>query len=390
MRPICVQLGDVVTVDRKAASEDECRSLPFVGLEHVEKDTGLFDRGYRRQPESVLATKFRFTPQHVLYSKLRPYLNKVVLPNFDGVSTTEILPIRAEAARLNRIYLYFLLRSPRFVAWASHNVSGANLPRLDPETLQEFPFLLPSLDEQKVVVAGLLASQDLIRSRRYALGLCDEFLPAAFLKMFGDLHRNSRDWETVSLGDLIQSGPQNGIYKPGTKYGSGTRILRIDAFHNGRLNGESSLKRVQLTPQEVAHYRLDRDDIVINRVNSRPYLGKSLLIPRLAENTVFESNMMRFAVNHDAACPVFLVHQLQSTFANRQIQTAAKDAVNQASINQEDVQSLEVRLPPLPLQHIFAGAVDKHFSLRATHVEALRQADHLFQSLLHRAFNGEC
>ena len=162
--------------------------------------------------------------------------------------------------------------------------------------------------------------------------------------------------------------------------------LRIDAFHNGRLTDKRDLKRLRLTGTEITTYELNRDDLVINRVNSRPYLGKSLLIENLAEPTVFESNMMRFSVDRNRVNPVFLVHQLHSPLVNRQIQLAAKDAVNQASINQDDVQSFQVRLPPIPQQNKFAELVASHQLLRETHIEALRQADHLFQTLLHQAF----
>ncbi len=84
-----VALGKVAKIDRTIATDDECRILPYVGLEHVEKETGKFADDFSLTPQNMLATNLRFTPKHVLYGKLRPYLNKVVLPNFDGVCTTD-------------------------------------------------------------------------------------------------------------------------------------------------------------------------------------------------------------------------------------------------------------------------------------------------------------
>ena len=181
-----VQLGEVARIDRRAASTAECLTLPFVGLEHVESHTGNFSRDFVRKPEALLATKFRFGPKHVLYGKLRPYLNKVALPDFEGVCTTEILPLLPNAAELDRGFLYGLLLSPPFVRWASLRVSGANLPRLDPGTMEEFTFRLPTLPEQRRI-AGLLEQADrLRRTRRYALELSDTFLPATFKSLFGN------------------------------------------------------------------------------------------------------------------------------------------------------------------------------------------------------------
>ena len=133
---------------------------------------------------------------------------------------------------------------------------------------------------------------------------------------------------------------------------------------------------------------MSENDIVINRVNSRPYLGKSALIPKLNEPTVFESNMMRLTLNTKSANPVYVTHYLQTSFVKSQIQVLARDAVNQSSINQEDVKGLIVRLPPLPLQQRFAALVEQVERLSAVQREALRQAEHLFASLLDRSFGA--
>src|SRR5688572_6082426 len=122
------EISEVATIDRTIATDSECANLPYVGLEHIEKDTGQFIEEYIVEPEELLATKFRFTPHHVLYGKLRPYLNKVALPDFDGVCTTEILPILPDPEQLDRCYLWGILLTTEFVEWASNIVTGANLP----------------------------------------------------------------------------------------------------------------------------------------------------------------------------------------------------------------------------------------------------------------------
>ena len=80
--------------------------------------------------------------------------------------------------------------------------------------------------------------------------------------------------------------------------GTGTPILRIDGFYDGVVTGLTTLKRVRVTDEEQSLYGLHPGEIVINRVNSREYLGKSAQIPFLSEPIVFESNMMRFDIDH--------------------------------------------------------------------------------------------
>jgi type I restriction enzyme S subunit len=259
---------------------------------------------------------------------------------------------------------------------------------LNLEQVRQFRIPLPPLSEQNRIATLLSRAERLCRARRYALELTDTFLPAAFHMYFGDARANTKHWDSVTLGELLIRGPQNGIYKPASAYGAGTPILRIDSFYDGVVTRLDSLKRVRLLPDDIECFGLSENDIVVNRVNSRPYLGKSALIPRLNESTVFESNMMRLTLNTKSASPVYMTHYLQTSFVKSQIQVLAKDAVNQSSINQEDVKGLTLRLPPLPLQQRFAKFVERVEPLRAVQREALRQAEHLFASLLYYAFSG--
>ena len=129
-------------------------------------------------------------------------------------------------------------------------------------------------------------------------------------------------------------GPQNGLYKPERNYGSGVRILRINGFYGGVVNDPSTLKRVNVSEQDIEKYGLSESDIVINRVNSRSHLGKSALIRDLGgEPIIFESNMMRLAVDlhsrfatlHDP----FFTERLASYEIRFSAGGGAKDSINQ-------------------------------------------------------------
>jgi len=143
-----VSFKDVIKIDRIKASEDEQKTLPYIGLEHIEKQTGRLTSEFCNQPQAMLATNYRFTRDHVLYGKLRPYLNKVIVPEFDGVCTTEILPLLPRKGKIEKYFLWIYLRSNKFVDWASGNVAGANLPRLSPELLNEHVLKLPPYQHQ--------------------------------------------------------------------------------------------------------------------------------------------------------------------------------------------------------------------------------------------------
>ena len=217
-----------------------------------------------------------------------------------------------------------------------------------------------SYRKQQHICETLDHVRDAVAYRERQLTKLDELVKARFVEMFGDLVENPKQFPCVLLGSIMTVMPQNGLYKPQSAYVQdkfGTPILRIDGFYNGKVTDFNNLKRLCCTDFEKERYLLVENDIVINRVNSIEYLGKCARISGLQEDTVFESNMMRFHLDDSKVNSTYITTVLCSQYIYRQILTRAKKAVNQASINQGDVQSLNVVVPPLSLQNQFADFV---------------------------------
>jgi type I restriction enzyme, S subunit len=386
------ELGDVVTVDRTAASKEECRDLPYVGLEHIEKDIGVFIPQYRRLPESLLATKFRFTPHHVLYGKLRPYLNKVVRPNFDGVCTTEILPLLPDTEVLDAKYLYYLLQSSQFVCWASHNVSGANLPRLDPKMLDEYQFRLRPIPEQKAVAANLQHAQELCHMRRYALELSDAFLSAAFLQLFGDPIRNPSGFDLVQLEDELQciesgfSPVCEGPRESSTQWA----VLGLGAVTAGIFKPDEN-KRLPDNVVPRPELEVHDGDILVTRKNTYDLVAASAYVRNPPPRLLLPDTIFRFRLKQRSQLsPVFLWGLLSFPSFRKSVQRLASgSAGSMPGISKEKFMTVRCPAPPPHLQEKFSDLARRHEQLRAIHVEAIRQAEHLFQTLLHQAFSPQ-
>ena len=124
-----VALRNVAQIERDivdpSAIED---GTLYVGLENIQSG-GRFVGVRPVDAGELLSSKFSFTPRHLLYGKLRPYLAKIARPEFDGICSTDILPV-LPGPNLDRSYLAWLLLSPHMVAQASSRATGANLPRL--------------------------------------------------------------------------------------------------------------------------------------------------------------------------------------------------------------------------------------------------------------------
>jgi type I restriction enzyme, S subunit len=199
-------------------------------------------------------------------------------------------------------------------------------------------------------------------------------------------------WCWTNLDTLIVEGPQNGLYLPSTLYGYGTEILRIDDFQNGWVRPRDELKRVKASRQDLAIYALQDRDLVINRVNSMTHLGKCVLATDKLKGVLFESNMMRAQVA-SAVEVKFAELYLRSEFGRRRLTKEAKWAVNQASINQQDVKRTPLPMPPLAEQKAIVEIVEGQLSV-IDHLEAdlnvkLKSTQVLRQAILRQAFTGK-
>jgi type I restriction enzyme, S subunit len=292
--------------------------------------------------------------------------------------------------RIDSDYLFWFVRAQEPELLARGVKKGATVHSLQSGAVENLRVPVPNLEQQRQIVDLLSRAEGIVRLRREAQKKAAEIIPALFIDMFGDPATNPKGWPVRALGELLRNGPSNGLYKHQSAYGSGTPILRIDGFYDGKVQNLALLKRVSLDSEaERNRFALTTGDIVINRVNSPEYLGKSAIIPALSEPTVYESNMMRFAVDTQQVLPEFVIALLQQPTSRRQFLAKAKHAINQSSINQQDVKSLPVILPPLAAQTRFEEVSRSLLSVVAQQTEALKKAEATFQVLLSRTFSRD-
>jgi len=207
-----------------------------------------------------------------------------------------------------------------------------------------------------------------------------------------DLRDLPTGWTWTTLFSLVVDGPQNGLYLPKSSYGRGAPILRIDDFQSHKSRPSTELKLVEADEEELATYSLTAGDMVVNRVNSPSHLGKTLLVEERNLPALFESNMMRIRL-HQSISTQYVVFYLSSVDGRARLTARAKWAVNQASINQQDVLATPVPLPPLAEEDRIVTEVFHQVSILEeirTEIEKdIRRADKMRQSVLKRAFEGK-
>lgn len=346
----------------------------------------------------------------VLLCKINPRINRVwkvsQFTDNELIASSEWIIIRNNHIDAN--YLMYCFQSKYFREFMLSNVSGVggSLMRAQPKYVQTYPVPLPPLSEQQRIVERieeLFAKLDEAKERLQEVADSFAVRKAAILhKAFtGELTQQWRlengvsdeSWEESNLGSFIACGPQNGLYKPKSSYGDGIRIIRIDAFYDGVIEQWDELKRLRLDENEIECYSLNLNDILINRVNSMQYLGKSALVRELKDICVFESNIMRLSVDESRIYPEFLISFLNSQMGLNELRKNAKQAVNQASINQQDIKNVIINLPALSEQHEIVRLIDdllaRERSAQQATEQALASIDLMKKSILARAFRGE-
>lgn len=197
------KLGEVCEYDKIPNKKN---NLPYVGLEDIESNTGRLL--CEVTPKSVKSSTFNFTSEHLLYGRLRPYLNKVLLPDFEGHCSTEIFPIKPKET-LNRKFLFHWITSEEIVNKINSTWTGATLPRANMNAVLDFEITLPPLAEQQRIVAILdeafaaiaQAKENAEKNLQNARELFDSYLQSVFANP-------GNGWEEKTLGEtcILRSG----------------------------------------------------------------------------------------------------------------------------------------------------------------------------------------
>jgi type I restriction enzyme S subunit len=120
----------------------------LLNLDMVEAQTGRILKKVLVCKEEINSSTTAFCTENVLYSKLRPYLNKVILPDDCGYCTTELLPLLPQKGKLNKVFLAELLRGNEFVKYIQDKVAGTKMPRVQMDVFRNYYVIIPPLSLQ--------------------------------------------------------------------------------------------------------------------------------------------------------------------------------------------------------------------------------------------------
>lgn len=394
-------LGAVV--DYGVTTKVEPEGIPadawILELEDIEKDTSQIIQRLTFKDRGSKSTKNQFEKGDVLYGKLRPYLNKVVIADRDGFCTTEIIPLKADDTALDSRFLFYGLKHPRFLDYVTSVSHGLNMPRLGTDAGKAAPFVLAPFPEQKRIADKLDAVLGRVNACRARLGRVPNILKRFRQSVLaaatsGRLTENPdmKDWIQVPFEELLADKRKlsYGVLKPGDNDPSGVamyRIVDIGEWGNG-CNTQPSYISKELS-QEFERTIIEKGDILLSVMAT---IGRSMV----ATDEMIGSNVNRAIavikpdankVNSHYLNYYFLSPSLVREFEERSIGSA------QVRINLTDLRLFTINLPPLREQQEIVRRIQTLFSfadrIEARLDDAQITIDRLTPSTLAKAFRGE-
>ena len=379
-----VRLSEVCTISAsKANIEEECAWL--LNLDKVESKTGRILEHEVVPREKLNGSIVQFDTENVLYSKLRPNLNKVVLPEENGYATSEMLPLRPCESKLTKGYLAEYLRSDNFVSWAVGKTAGAKMPRLGTKVLMDKMIPLPPLEEQHKIVSLFSVVNHVISLRQQQLAKLDELVKARFVEMFGNPVLNDKGWKLKSLSNLTKKIGSGATPKGGKEVyqENGVAFIRSMNVYNGKfeykelayISDEQACKLDGVTVKEkdvllnitgasVARSCVVPTDILPARVNQHVCIircGESI-IPEFLNKILIDDNYQNFLWN------------------------IAGSGATREAITKQQVENLQIITPPIERQGAFVEFCKQIEGLKILMQRSLEQMKTLKKALMQQYF----
>ena len=386
-----VRIADVAPARPLNPSEfSDANHVWLLNLDKIVSGSSALPEKHRGPASVAGSSTHGFDTRHVLYSKLRPNLNKVVLPDERGIATTELVPLLPDPSRCDRAYLAHYLRSPRFARWATARTAGAKMPRLNMKEFRDHEIPLPPLPEQRRIAAILDQADALRAKRREAIAKCDQLLQSVFLDMFGDPVTNPKGWPMVRaeevFGDFL--GGKN-VACPDESI-SPYRILKVSAVTSTKYSpAESKPAPPNFSPPPETI--VQAGDLLFSRANTTDLVAATAFVWATPANIVLPDKLWKLRRHPDSKADVMYLWELfkNETFRRALAKTSSGTSGSMKNISKSKLRATKIPLPPNELQAEFGRncrfihSQGERLNLAAAHSEAI------FAALQQRAFSGQ-
>ena len=349
----------------------------FVGLEHYDSNELVIKRF---SGVELLTTNAKaFQKNDLLIARRNVYLRRAGVVYFDGITSGDSIVLRVKedcekqtgiSRELAQRVLPLVLNTDRFWIYANKHADGMNSKRISKDTLLDYEFDLPSIEEQKVLADKLWAAYKVKESYRQLLSTTDEMLKAKFQEMFVD-----KGWPLEKLPNIAKYSI--GLtYKPSDVSEDGVVVLRSGNIVDGQIDLEDI---VRVTTKFKDELYVQKDDILMcSRNGSAKLVGKVALIPALSEPMTYGAFMTVIRSPYNR----YLVQYFQTKEFRKQLSGSKSSVMNQ--VTQKMLDDIVVPLPDEEMINQFAEIATQAEATKASLRASIEAIDRVIRSLINQ------
>ncbi|MGA4527005.1 restriction endonuclease subunit S [Enterobacter ludwigii] len=272
-------------------------------------------------------------------------VGRLAILGINAATNQAICNIRPDTTIADMKYLYYFLKS-KFSYFVENAVGGAQ-PNISQGLIKSLEVPLPSLDEQKRIADILDKAAGVCQKREQAIKLADDFLRATFLEMFGTPANNIHRFPKGKIRDLVDSVNYGTSAKASIDSGEYPILRMGNITYQGGWDF-TDLKYLDLSVKEKDKFLVKEGDLLFNRTNSKELVGKTAVYE---ENRpmAFAGYLIRVRPN-PIGNNYYISGYLNSSHGKITLMNMCKSIVGMANINAQELQNIEILIPPKHLQ----------------------------------------
>ena len=381
------KLGEVVYQSTRKNTQG---ALPYLGMEMIQSQTGLLEQ--TPETKEMKSTTFYFYKSCVLYGKLRPYLNKVFAPDFEGHCTTELVPL-VPGENLLKEWLAYWLRSERVVRFANNTTTGSRMPRANMKEVMKLKIPVPPLETQRRIVEKIETLMSHLaeakRLRTEAREETSQLLPAALHQVFSQAQENG--WEEFELKEVCDLSPSKNEIKD-VSDDTEVSFIPMKSVDDNTQTITTSYSNILGNVKKGYNY-FQEGDILFAKITPCMENGKVAIAENLKNGLGFGTTEFHVVRPRNGVLSKWVFHYLRDPQFRKWAEENMTGSAGQKRFSRESLAQAKIPVPPIEEQHhlvIYLDTVAEHArTLLEIQDQAQTDLTDLEQSILHKAFEGE-
>lgn len=310
-----------------------CREI-HIGPENIESHTGRIINLQKAEELGLISGKYVFDENSIIYSKIRPNLNKLCQPSFRGICSADMYPIWAKE-EINKSYLYYFMQSPAFYNQAIKSSMRTGIPKINRQDLNRIKITYPVDHAVQNRIVNTISVWDNAIEKTEALISAKE---KQFEWLTSNLINRAGHKRTAASGLMIEVSKRN-------KNSTIERVLSV-TNHSGFVLPEEQFER-RVASANVSNYKVvEQGQYAYNP--SRINVGS---IARLDdwENGILSPMYVVFKLDTKKVCSDYFLHWLNSSEARQRIKNSAQGSVRE-TVSFKDLGAIDIPLPAMDVQ----------------------------------------